>query len=138
MLSGVKCKCPQRVAIRPSRKLYATKGTSMPSKYSSQSGGNCPKRNLIESTKDDSKYPKGKEAEWGCRPILAQRLIGGRGPLELTQMLWKTLAWNGVTKEIVLRSKALKVRRAQVVQLGVAHVQRNSPLKGLGKGGAHL
>ena len=55
MPSGVKCKCPQRVAIRPSRKSYATKGTSMPSKYSSQSGGNCPKRNLIESTKDDSK-----------------------------------------------------------------------------------
>ena len=55
MLSGVKCKRPQRVAIRPSRKSYATKGTSMPSKYSSQSGGNCPKRNLIESTKDDSR-----------------------------------------------------------------------------------
>jgi len=73
--SGVKCKCPQRVAMRPSRKSYATKGTSTPSKYSSQSGGNCPKRNLIESIKEDSKYPKGKEAEWGCRPILAQRLI---------------------------------------------------------------
>jgi len=75
MLSGVKCKRPQRVAICPSRKLYATKGMSTPSKYSSQSGGNCPKRNLIESVKEDSKYPKGKEAEWGCRPILAQRLI---------------------------------------------------------------
>jgi len=75
MLSGVKCKCPQRVAMRLSRKSYATKGTSAPSKYSSQSGGNCPKRNLIESTKEDSKYPKGKEVEWRCQPILAQRLI---------------------------------------------------------------
>jgi len=52
---GVKCNRPQRVAICPSRKLYATRGTSTPSKYSSQLGGNCPKRNLIESTKDDSK-----------------------------------------------------------------------------------
>ena len=75
MLSGVKCKCPQRVAICPSRKLYTTRGTSMPSKYSSQLGGNCPKRNLIESIKEDSKYPKGKEAEWGCWLILVQRLI---------------------------------------------------------------
>ena len=99
MLSGVKCKCPQRVARRPSRKSYATKGTSTPSKNVSQSGGNCPKRNLIESTNKDSKYLKGKEAEWGCRPILAQRLIQERGPLEWTQMLWKTSARNGVTKE---------------------------------------
>jgi len=63
MLSGVKCKCLQRVAMRPSRKSYATRGTSTPSKYSSQLEGNCPKRNLIESTKEDSKYPKGKEVE---------------------------------------------------------------------------
>jgi len=53
--SGVKCKRPQRVARRPLRKSYATKGTSTPSKYSSQSGGNCPKRNLIESINKDSK-----------------------------------------------------------------------------------
>ena len=53
--SEVKCKRPQRVARCPSRKLYATKGTSTPSKYSSQSGGNCPKRNLIESINEDSK-----------------------------------------------------------------------------------
>jgi len=99
MLSGVKCKRPQRVAMRLSRKSYATRGTSTPSKYSSQSGGNCPKRNLIESTKEDSKYPKGKEAEWKCQLILVQRFIQGRGPLELTQTLWKTLARNGVTKE---------------------------------------
>ena len=33
----------------------------------------------------------------------------------------------------VLRSKALKVQHAQVVRMGVARVQRNSPLKGLGK-----
>jgi len=75
MPSEVKCKCPQRVAMRPPKKSYATKGTSTPSKYSNQSGGNCPKRNLIESTKEDLKYPKGKEVEWGCRPILVQRLI---------------------------------------------------------------
>jgi len=55
MPSGVKCKRPQREARRPSRKSYATRGTSTPSKYSSQSGGNCPKRNLIESTNEDSK-----------------------------------------------------------------------------------
>ena len=55
MPSAVKCNRPQRVARRPSRKLYATKGTSTPSKNSSQSGGNCPKRNLIESTNEDSK-----------------------------------------------------------------------------------
>jgi len=55
MPSGVKCKRPQRVAIHPSRKSYATRGTSTPSKYSSQSGGNCPKRNLIKSTKEDLK-----------------------------------------------------------------------------------
>jgi len=53
--SEVKCKRPQRVARRLSRKSYATKGTSTPSKYSSQSGGNCPKRNLIESINEDSK-----------------------------------------------------------------------------------
>ena len=75
MPPGVKCKRPQRVAMRLSRKSYATKGMSMPSKYSSQSGGNCPKRNLIKSTKEDLKYLKVKEIEWGCRPILAQRLI---------------------------------------------------------------
>ena len=53
--SAVKCKRPQRVARYPLRKLYATKGTSTSSKNASQSGGNCPKRNLIESTKEDSK-----------------------------------------------------------------------------------
>jgi len=52
--SEVKCNRPQRVARRPSRKSYATKGTSIPSKCSSQSGGNCPKRNLIESINEDS------------------------------------------------------------------------------------
>jgi len=55
MPSGVKCKHPQRVARCLSRKSYATKGMSTPLKYSSQSGGNCPKRNLIESTNEDSK-----------------------------------------------------------------------------------
>jgi len=55
MPSGVKCKHLHNVAICPSRKSYATKGTSTPSKDSSQSGGNCPKRNLMESTKEDSK-----------------------------------------------------------------------------------
>jgi len=55
MLFGVKCNHPQRVAICPSRKLYTTRGTSTPSKYSSHLEGNCPKRNLIESTKEDSK-----------------------------------------------------------------------------------
>jgi len=28
----VKCKCPQRIAVRPSRKLYVTRGTRAPSK----------------------------------------------------------------------------------------------------------
>jgi len=65
ILSAEKCKHPQRVVICPSKKLYATNGTRAPSKCSSQSGGNCPKINLIELTKEDSKYPKGKEAEWG-------------------------------------------------------------------------
>jgi len=87
ILSVVKCSQPQRVAIRLSKKSYATRGTRAPSKCSSQSGGNCPKMNLIESTKDDSRYPKGKEAEWGCLPTLAQRLTEGRGPLDLTQTL---------------------------------------------------
>jgi len=52
---GVKCNRLHNVAIRLSKKSYATSGTSMPSKCSSQVGGNCSKRNLIESTKDDSK-----------------------------------------------------------------------------------
>jgi len=85
--STVKCKRPQRVAIRPSKKSYAINGTRAPLKWMSQSGGNCPKINLIESIKEDSKYPKGKEAEWGWRPTLAQRLMEGSGPLDLTQML---------------------------------------------------
>jgi len=55
ILSAEKCKCPQMVAIRPSRKLYATNSMRAPSKYMSQSGGNCPKMNLIESTKDNSR-----------------------------------------------------------------------------------
>jgi len=55
ILSGVKYKRLQRVARRLLRKSYATKGTSTPSKYLSQSGGNCPKRNLIESINEDSK-----------------------------------------------------------------------------------
>jgi len=63
--STVKCIRPQRVAICPSKKLYATNGMRAPSKWMSQSGGNCSKMNLIESAKEDSKYPKGKEAEWG-------------------------------------------------------------------------
>jgi len=29
---SVKCKCPQRMAVRPSRKSYATRGTRAPSK----------------------------------------------------------------------------------------------------------
>jgi len=53
--SAKKCKCPQRVAIRPSKKSYATNGTRASSKYVSQSGENCPKMNLIESTKDNSR-----------------------------------------------------------------------------------
>jgi len=78
---------PQRVAMHLSKKSYAINGTRAPSKWMSQSGGNCPKISLIESTKEDSKYPKGKEAEWGWRPTLGQRLMEGRGPLDLTQML---------------------------------------------------
>jgi len=53
--SGVKCKCPHRIARCLSRKSYATRGTSTPLKYVSQSGGNCPKRNLIESINEDSR-----------------------------------------------------------------------------------
>ena len=53
------------VMRRPSKKLYDTKGTREPLKYCSQTGGNCPNRNLIESTKEDSKYPKGKRREEG-------------------------------------------------------------------------
>jgi len=51
----VKCNRLQRVAICPSRKLYATRGMRAPLKCLTQSGGNCPKINLIESTKDDSR-----------------------------------------------------------------------------------
>jgi len=40
ILSTVKCKYPQRRATCLSRKLYTTKGTREPSKYSSQVGGN--------------------------------------------------------------------------------------------------
>jgi len=29
---SVKCKCPQRIAVQPSRKSYATRGTRAPSK----------------------------------------------------------------------------------------------------------
>jgi len=97
---GVKCKRPHKVAIRLLRKSYATKDTSKPLKYSSQLGGNCPKRNLMESIKDDSKYPNGKEAEWGWCPTLAQRLMGGRTALVFTQTLWKTSVQNGVIKEM--------------------------------------
>jgi len=53
--SVVKCSQLQRVAIRPSRKLYATRGTRAPSKCVSHSGGNCSKINLIEPTKEDSR-----------------------------------------------------------------------------------
>jgi len=55
ILSAIKCKCPQRRATRPSRKSYATRGTREPLKYSSQVGGNWEKRNLMESTKEDSR-----------------------------------------------------------------------------------
>ena len=85
--STIKCRRLQRVAICPSKKLYVVNGMRAPSKWISQSGGNCPKINLIESTKEDSKYPKGKEAEWGWRPTLVQRLMEGSGPLDLTQTL---------------------------------------------------
>jgi len=63
--SSIKCKCPQRVAMHPSKKLYAVRGTRAPLKCVSQLGGNCLKMNLMESMKDDSRYPKGKEVEWG-------------------------------------------------------------------------
>jgi len=100
MPSAVKCNRPHKVAICPSKKLYATRGTSTPSKYSSQLGGNCLKRNLIESINKDSKYLNRKEAEWGWRLILVQRLMGGRTALVFTQMLWKMSAQNRVTKKI--------------------------------------
>ena len=32
ILSAVKCKCPQVIAVRPSKKSYATRGTRAPSK----------------------------------------------------------------------------------------------------------
>jgi len=70
--SAIKCKCPQRRVTHPSRKSYVTKGIRAPSKYSSQVGGNWEKINLMESIKEDLRYPKGKEAEWGCLPTLAQ------------------------------------------------------------------
>jgi len=54
MPSVVKCRQPQRVAIHPSKKSYATRGTRAPSKCMSQSGGNYPKINLIELMKEDS------------------------------------------------------------------------------------
>ena len=49
--SAVKCKCPQVIAVRLSRKSYATRGTRAPSKWESQKGGKREKTNLIESKK---------------------------------------------------------------------------------------
>ena len=55
ILSVEKCKCLQMVVIHLSRKSYAINGTRAPLKYVSQLGGNCPKINLIELMKDDSR-----------------------------------------------------------------------------------
>ena len=67
-----------------------------------------------------------------CDHICHIRLVMYFTKLELQNLI---VALDG---DFLLRSKALKVRCAQVVQMGVAHVQWNSPLKGLGKGSAHL
>ena len=36
---SVKCKCPHKVIVRPSKKSYNTRGTSAPSKYANHSEG---------------------------------------------------------------------------------------------------
>jgi hypothetical protein len=79
---SVKCKCPHKVIIHPSKKSYKTSGTKAPSKLASHSGGNCENLSLIESMNDDSRQPKGKGAEYMWRPTLAHRKMGGRGPVD--------------------------------------------------------
>jgi len=59
----VKYKCPHKVIIRLSKKLYATRGTKASSKYVNHSKGHCENLSLIELMKDDSMQPKGKGAE---------------------------------------------------------------------------
>jgi len=53
------------VMRRLSKKSYKTNSTRDPLKYCNQMGGNCPNKNFIESTKEDSRYPKGKRREAG-------------------------------------------------------------------------
>jgi len=43
------------VTRRPSKKSYNTRDMSEPLKYCNQMGGNCPNKNLIESTNEDSR-----------------------------------------------------------------------------------
>jgi len=63
---------------RPSKKSYELIGTRAPSKYVSQRGGNCPKRNLREFTNEDSRKPKGRWSKAGWKPTWAQRVTKGR------------------------------------------------------------
>jgi hypothetical protein len=60
---SVKCKCPHKVIVHPSKKSYDTKGTRAFSKYLSQSVGHWENLSLIESMNDDSKQPKGNGVE---------------------------------------------------------------------------
>src|SRR5712691_10867225 len=76
---SAKCKCPTTVISRPSRRSKETRGTRIPSKYSSQQG-NCWNLNLIESMKEEQRKPSGKWRDEGCLPTLAQMVTGERGP----------------------------------------------------------
>jgi hypothetical protein len=59
----VKCRLPQRVIVRPSKKSYDTKGTMAPSKYVSHSVGTCENLSFIELRNEVSKQPNGKAGE---------------------------------------------------------------------------
>src|SRR5260221_14756005 len=56
---SAKCKCPTTVINRPSRRSKETRGTRIPSKYSSQQG-NCWNLNFIELMKEEQRKPSRK------------------------------------------------------------------------------
>jgi hypothetical protein len=95
---GVKCKCPQRVIVCPSKKLYNTSGTVAPSKYVSHSVRTWENLSLIEVRNDISKQPKGKAMEYIWHPTLAHKKMGGSGPVDGIETVCSTSLLNRVTK----------------------------------------
>ena len=82
---SMKCKCPHKVIICPSKKSYDTKGTRAPSKYVSHSVGTCANLSLIESINNDSRQPNGKGVEYVWCPTLVHKKMGGSGPNDGTE-----------------------------------------------------